>query len=409
MPLSDSFAPAAALSLYDARPFFEKALLFGIQNKLLDQAKLDAINADAPKGMVQIARYFGNEFLRPELEQAKNRLVNLVSLCLEHDSGGDVRLAAEALRDHSLLSRSKRGADLLKALIGLPQTSHFGMNGPTGFRDEQIGLLAEWSLKSLAEYQAELARRQQVAQLMDAAIWLADFLDLPASELQDIGPDAEAVIRTALLTLACKRAEMPGRLAFENMMKAWRKKHGADVSSIALPIPQQLPKLFKAVVLAVRASVVADLSQILDNRVSVRKLFNQTPAFSDRYFWLENAVDEVDLYDRSASAAWNKLTGGHTHESELLTLLLCVASDTKPKPLLTEKAASTLIRKIQKNGLQPELARQWLKDNAPVQHQSDYLKLWDDFVEESQRTLQSDAVAAIDDALKLLWRECNLK
>ena len=48
----------AAVSLYDARPFFEKALVYGVQNNIIDTAKLEAIAADAPKGMVQIARYF---------------------------------------------------------------------------------------------------------------------------------------------------------------------------------------------------------------------------------------------------------------------------------------------------------------------------------------------------------------
>ena len=77
------------MSLYDARPFFEKALAYGVQHGLIDAQKLEAINNDAPKGMVQIARYFGNEFLRPDLEKARERLVNLVSLHLEHATGGD--------------------------------------------------------------------------------------------------------------------------------------------------------------------------------------------------------------------------------------------------------------------------------------------------------------------------------
>ena len=55
------------VSLFDARPFFEKALAYGIQHGIIAPAKLEAINAEAPKGMVQIARYFGSEFLRPEL------------------------------------------------------------------------------------------------------------------------------------------------------------------------------------------------------------------------------------------------------------------------------------------------------------------------------------------------------
>ncbi len=57
----------SVVALFDDRPFFEKALAFGVQHGVLDQAKLEAIQTAAPKGMVQIGRYFGSEFLRPEL------------------------------------------------------------------------------------------------------------------------------------------------------------------------------------------------------------------------------------------------------------------------------------------------------------------------------------------------------
>ena len=74
-------SPNAAqhVALFDARPFFEKALVYGLQHGIIDQSRLDAIQTDAPKGMVQIARYFGSEFLRPELEKARDRIINLVS------------------------------------------------------------------------------------------------------------------------------------------------------------------------------------------------------------------------------------------------------------------------------------------------------------------------------------------
>jgi lantibiotic modifying enzyme len=109
------------VALFDARPFFEKALAFGLQQRIIDQAKIEVICTEAPKGMVQIARYFGTEYLRPELERAKDRIVNLISLHLEHSCHGDLRSAAELLRDNSLLSRSKAGSDMLKALIAMPQ------------------------------------------------------------------------------------------------------------------------------------------------------------------------------------------------------------------------------------------------------------------------------------------------
>ena len=407
-----SLAPASSVSLYDTRPFFEKALVFGVQNGIIDQQKLDAIGNDAPKGMVQIARYFGTEFLRPELEKAKDRIINLVSLYLENSSGGDLRLAAESLRDHSFLSRSKGGSDLLKALLAMPQNSHFGMNERAGFSDDKIPLLAKWSLASLSDYQAELAKRSQVAQTMDAAIWLAGALGMEADELEDASPDAEAVIRTALLTLACRRRTMPDWVGFEKMVLALRKKYGeaADASSLfPIAMPAKLPIHFKAVLQKVQQSVAADLAKILDAKVPVRKLFNQTPAFVGRYFWVEDGLSEVDDYDRSASLAWHKVTGGHSDDSSLLTLLLCVATETAPKTLLTEKSAIALIRKIRKTGLKPGLASQYMALHAPAQHQSDYARLWNDFLLDAQPTLQSDRDYGLQDALTLLRRECNVK
>ena len=409
MPTRNSPLAPSGVSVYDARPFFEKALVYGVQNHIIDQHKLDAICSDAPKGMVQIARYFGNEFLRPEIEKAKDRIVNLVSLCLESTSGGDLRQAAELLRDHSFLSRSKGGSDMLKSLLAMPQNSHFGMNERGGFTDDQIPLLAKWSLRSLADYQAELARRSLVAQLIDAAIWLADALGMEAAELEDAGKDAEAVIRTALLIFTSKRTEMPDWVAFEKMIAALRKKYGASQAVFSIEIPNNLPDQFKGVVETVRQSVIADLSKILDATLPVRKLFDQTPAFMGRYFWVEDGLSEVDHHDRSASSSWNKATGGHSDDSSLLTQILCVAADVAPKTLLTEKGAAALVRKIRKTGLKPDLVGNYILAQAPAQHQEGYTQLWTDFLEEAQDTLQSDRDYALKDAVALLRRECNVK
>jgi len=401
-------APAvSAVSLFDKRPFFEKALLFGVQHGLIDHAKLDAIAQEAPKGMVQIARYFGSEFLRPELEKARDRLVNLVGLHLQFASNGDLHRAAELLRDHSFLSRSKAGSDLLKALIVMPQNTHFGMNERGGFTDRHIGQLARWSLASFTEVQAELTARQRVAHIVDAALWLADTLGLSADELQDYEPDAEAVIRTALLSHASKRNEPPDWAAFEQMVTALRKKDESRIAN-TLMLPKNLPDEFHAVVEAVRQSVLADLPKVLDARLSVRKLFDQTPAFMGRYFWLEDALSEVGQYDRKRSTAWDKLTQGHDDDGTLLTLLLGIAAGASPKTLLTEKSATALIRKIRKTGFQPELASDYIKTHAPEQHQDDYTRLWLDFVAEAQTTLVSDHDAKLTDALALLRRECNV-
>jgi hypothetical protein len=399
----------AVVALFDDRPFFEKALAYGVQHGVLDPTKLDAIQTDAPKGMVQIARYFGSEFLRPELEKAKDRIVNLVSLTLEIQSGGDLRKAAEHLREHSFMSRSKAASDMLKALIVMPQNTHFGMNEHGGFSDKHIPQLAKWSLCNLAEYQAELAKREQVAHVIDAAIWMADQLGLHADDLEEAGCDAEAVIRTALLAAATKHKEMPDWVVFQKIIATLRKP--SATKTINLAAPKNLPAEFKAAVELVRQSVEADLPKILDAKLTPQKLFNQTPAFVGRYFWVEDGLAEVDHFDRQTSAAWIKATGGHSDDSSLLTLFLCIATGHKGstgKTLLTEKTAATLIRKIRKSGVQPELATAFIQANAPAEHQDDYIDMWEAFIDESLDTLESDHDYKLHDALALLRRECNV-
>ena len=408
----------STVSLFDARPFFEKALAYGVQHSIISNDRIEAMGQEAPKGMVQIARYFGSEFLRPELEQARTRLVNLVSLHLEHSSGGDLQLAAHALCEHSLLSRSKAGADLLKALIVMPQNSHFGMNEGGGFTDEHIPQLAKWSLRALADYQAELAQRSAVALVLDAATWLAQRLGVEAEDLQDAGKDAEAVIRTALLLAALKRTEMPDWARFENLIVDLRKKHSAGQTSVGRPtasaktlaiaLPKNLHEAFVPVVAAVRASVLADLPKILDPGLAVRKLFDQTPSFIGRYFWIEDSLSEVDHFDRNVSAAWHKATAGHEDEGALLTLFLCVAAVASPKTLLTEKSAAAMLRKIRKTGLQPALASGFIAEHAPQQHQHAYQALWASFLEEALPVLTNDHDYTLAEALALLRRECQV-
>jgi hypothetical protein len=399
----------AAVSLYDARPFFEKALQYGVEHKLIDTEKLNSICADAPKGLVQIARYFGTEFLRPDLENAKDRMVNLVSLHLEHSCSGDLMQAARQLAEHSFLSRSKAGSDMLKAMIAMPQNSHFGMNERGGFTDDHIPHLARWALRSLAEYQAELAKREQVALVIDAAIWMADELGLDADDLEEAGKDAEAVIRTALLTMNTRGTKLPDWVAFEKMVLALRKKYSANPGEFSIKLPEHLPREFHQVVDHTRQSLMMDAAKLLDLTLPARKLFDQTPAFMGRYFWQESALSEVDHHDRSSFGAWEKFTGGNSDDGSLLTLFFCLAAHAAPKTLLTEKSAATLVRKVKKAGFKPEAAAQYIADQAPAQYQSDYAKLWSNFSDEAVPVFKSDAVGSFDDAIALLRRECNVQ
>ncbi len=399
--------PPAAVELFDARPFFEKALIFGVQHGILNQARIEAICTEAPKGMVQIARYFGTEFLRPDLEKARDRLVNLVSLSLQSSSQGDLRMAAEILRDNSLLSRSKAGADMLKALIVMPQNTHFGMNERGDFSDRHIAQLDRWSCMGLTEYQTELAQRNQAALTVEAAFLLSDRLGLSADDLQDAEPDAEAVIRTALLAHATACHEMPDWVRFEKMIQSLRKQ--AIRKSLQLQPILDVPPRFESVLAHTLLSVQDDLPKILDTKIPVRTLFDQLPSFMGRYFWIEDALNEVDHHDRTQSATWQKLTQGHHDDGTVLTLLLCVASSSKPKTVLTEKAAASLIRKIRKQGLSSELATEFINRHAPLNFQSDFSQLWQDFLVHALPILCSDHDVKLNDALALLRHECNVK
>jgi hypothetical protein len=298
---------------------------------------------------------------------------------------------------------------MLKAMLALPQSTHFGMHEGRGFRDEQIPILERWTLRSLDEFNAELAKRQLVAQVMDTAIWFAQAWGLDVDTLDDEGKDAEAVIRTALVmgSGSGKPTDAPDWVRFQKRIESLRKKSGATKPP-AFALPSDFPQELTSAALALVDSVRSDWSKIIDGSISVKKLFNQTPAFIGRYFWLDDGLAEVEEYEREVSAAWDKATGGHDDEGSLLTLFLGLAAGSTPKTLLSEKSAATLIRKIRKSGFKPELATQFIQTHAPAQFQADYAQMWESFVEEGRDTLESDADYALHDALALLRRECNV-
>ena len=407
------------LALFDERSFFEKSLLYGIEKKWINTEKLREINQSAPKGIVQIARYFGTEYLRPELDKGKDRMINLISLSLQWDSNGDLDQAAILLRDNSLLAISKKGSDLLKNLISMPQNSHFGMNQDSDFHAGKIPLLAQWSLKSWPEYQLEFAKRKNVSIVIDVAKTWAEKLGLNEDELRDEGPDAEAVIRTALLCFYMNRKSMPNWVDFEKIIVGFREKFKVNSqpktkvgsrNNISPPfaLPLDCPDDWKQTVSDTLTSLSKDWQNILDVSVPVRKLFTQKPAFIGRYFWLEDGLAEVDQFSQTVSSNWEKSTGGHTDDGSLLTLFLCLGTGAPEKTLLTEKAASGLVRKVRKHGIKSKLVDEYITHNAPSHLQEDYLELWQSFLHEALPVLESDFDYSLVDSLSLLRRECNV-
>lgn len=412
-------APAGhspALSLFDERSFFEKALRYGLAHGVIDQQRLEAMEDEGARGMVQIARYFGSEFLRPDLELARERMVNMMSLSLRIRSQGDLGKAAETLRDSTLLSCSKAGSDMLKALIVMPQNSHFGMNERGSFSDRHIGQLARWSLAPFEEYQAELRERDHAVLAVQAALEMGQALGLDQEMLHDAGADADAVIRTALLVSVVQSDSYPDWVALEKLIEGWRKKSATAASlaktakalSAKIKVPAGLNLRSNALVEELRDSVIADLPKLLNARTPLRKLLDQTPAFMGRYFWLEDALSDINQLDTERSAAWDKLSKGRSDDATVLTLLLCTCAALAPKPSLTEKTALTLVRRLRKNGLKPELAQQWLQDFAPAHYLADYLALWQNFCDHAGSTLLDEHDKNLRSALRLLRSECNI-
>jgi hypothetical protein len=195
---------------------------------------------------------------------------------------------------------------------------------------------------------------------------------------------------------------------FAQTIALLRKKFGTSDQPPAMPLPKGLPRAFAPALQAVADSLRADWARIMDGSIPARKLFAQTPAYTGRYFWLEDGLAEVEDFEREVSKAWNKATSGHDDEASLLTLFVCVAAGAAHKTLLTEKAAASVIRKIRKSGLDSQLATQFIGDHAPAAYQADYLRMRTEFVEEALPVLRSDADYALHDALALLRRECNI-
>jgi hypothetical protein len=404
-------AAPASVAVYDGRPFFERALRHGVAMRILDAERLDAIRRDAPKGIVQIARYFGTEFLRPELERARERMVALIGLHLEDASGGDLDRAAQLLRDHSLLSRSKQGSDLLKALIVMPDSSHFGLaedDAAFGERDDHLAQLARWSLRSIDDYRAERDRRQAARDRIDAACWFAARSDVSRDDLREAQVDAEAVIRTGLLAhAAAGRVQLPSWSRFAALVAQLRKR--AAAGPLAPGLPAELPARFAPLARDLWAAMARDdLPRILDAAVTPKQLFTQTVSFLGRYHWADGDAGEIGDFDRAVSDQWAKLTQGHTDDSSLLTLFVCIAAGVPPKTALTETAAASLVRRLRKHGYDEEKPADFIREFAPHEHHNDYQRLWKQFAAETRRDLLDERDTKLFEALSALRLHCNL-
>ncbi|MBC7575675.1 MAG: hypothetical protein H7244_15240 [Herminiimonas sp.] len=395
------------LATVDKRPFFEKALTYGVQQGLIDSIRCEAIVADGAKGTVQVAEYFGTSHLFTALENARKRIVHLVSLYLEDQFGNDLDKAARSLCDNSFLSHSRGGNDLLKKLHAMPESAVFdgGVKGQTlkDFQDERT--LAK--PLTHAAYHKELARRGANTAQQAAARWFAQDMAVPVSALDSIG--ADAVIRTGLLRRLGTADGCPNRQEFAHLIQ---KLRAVAVATGKLKFPKSLlddvPDAHREIASGIRREIEKhDAPLLFDAMLALDEAFNR---IESRYFLRETGLEDVDAFEAFVSTAWQQLTKGKEDPYSRLTLFMCLAAGLKPKTTLTAAEARSLIRKVRKDGFQEDVVSRLIATSAPFAIRDDLLAMWEDeFFPEAQVRLLDASDEKTIFAMQFLSENCNIK
>lgn len=395
------------LATVDKRPFFEKALTYGVQQRLIDSIRCEAIVADGAKGTVQVAEYFGTSHLFTALDNARKRIVHLVSLYLEDQFGHDLDKAARSLCDNSFLSHSRGGNDLLKKLHAMPESAVFdgGVKGQTlkDFQDERT--LAK--PLTHAAYRKELARRNANTAQQAAARWFAQDMAVPVSALDSIG--ADAVIRTGLLRRLGTADDCPNRQEFALLIQ---KLRDVGVATGKLKFPKSLlddvPDAHREIASGIRREIEKhDAPLLIDATLALDEAFNR---IESRYFLRETGLEDVDAFEAFVSKEWQQLTKGKEDPYSRLTLFMCLAAGAKPKTTLTAAEARSLIRMVRKDGFQEEVVPRLIATSAPFAIRDDLLAMWDDeFFPEAQVRLLDASDEKYIFAMQFLSENCNIK
>ncbi|MBL8398054.1 MAG: hypothetical protein JNL84_07920 [Candidatus Accumulibacter sp.] len=390
------------VTVYEDRPFFERALRHGVRQGLIDRPRLERFFNDAPKGIVQIADHFGSAYLRPNIELARQRLVNLISLFLEAGSAGDLEHAARSLRDHTLLSHSRGGSEMLKSLWQLPEDTTLGAQAPT---TSQKAFLADWSLRSLTDYRRALLQRQDNQAAIEAANTFVTQAKLSPQEVD--GASAEAIVRSALLVTLCGKSAplLPNGGEFLRLLKHLREK-GLSAKNrqrvqklLAALSPTSLP----AVEREWRRLENHDMPRLLDHGLPIDRLYTELAPF---YFLRDFNFDDGGPLTTVTSSTWREVTSDKSDDSSLLTVFVCLAAGVSPKPALNRKAARTLIQQSRANGLRNDPVLAFIRDFAPFAMQDDLTTLWQEFFDEAEAYLLDDSDDTLSQALRFLREHC---
>lgn len=387
---------STALAQVDPRPFFEKALCFGLDQGLLSPAHLQNLLADGPKGIVQIANFFGTAHLRPELENARRRMVNLASLYLEDLSDGDLRLAALSLRDKTFLAHSKGGSEMLKRLHAMPAFKIITEHRVSA--ENQRDFLNDHSLASalsLADYRAALAERRTCQREIDFAQWLAKKLGVPKTQI-DAASDTEAdmVFRSAMLAVFVAKAplRMPSRSGFVRLVEAAKNKRAkldeARLDGLLKDAPPEFQQLGRKEMLNFIGTCLPEIRNAA--RTADSLLYGES---SLPFFVVEDIDEDNREYEKLVAKEWHRITDGEDDDPAVVsTVFLLVATGFPPKSKLLLREAKEIIRVFRTSGFDSRAVVGFVEAHAPHQIRDDMKSLWlDDLLPEAEvRLADSD-------------------
>ena len=405
---------SSAIATVDNRRFFERALAFGLREEIITSSRLEAILEDGPKGIVQIANHFGTAHLRIDLENARDRMLNLISLYLENMSGGDLQLAALAIRDKTFLSLSKAGSDLLKRLHAMPDNTLIG--GHVAQSEDQKNFLNDKTLASPmlnVEYQAEQNLRATCQQQITLACWLARRMGLAQNELQSVV--AETVVCSALLVLLVKdtKLELPGRTGLVKLLDSARKKTcKLDESKLDAFLAQQPEDLATALRNAMKQFLAETIPELRSSTVSADALLHGGDAAGD-FFINDNIAEDLGEYDRLVAKEWHRVTKGDGDDpSVIATLFLFIATGMTPKASALQREAKELIAKFRTSGFDTKAVIAYIEAHAPHEMREDLINLWLEDLKPEAETHLADLDPQMPDshmdrALRYFQKTCN--
>jgi hypothetical protein len=403
---------ATALTPFDNRPFFDKALRYGVQQGILTPERLQGMQTDFSKGIVQIANYFGTAHLRPELELALHRMVNLISLYLEDLSGGDVQTAAASLRDKTFLSHSKGGSDMLKRLHTMPDSTLIldravSPENQRAYLDEKTAA----DTIPLAEYRSELDLRQAHQNTIDFAFWLAKKMGVTRDDVDD----ADSLIRSAMLVFFVDPVELklPTRTAFVGLIKtakqAKTRLNDSRLKALLKVAPTEFQRLAQH---SMDRFIAHDLPKIRTTSITADKLLYGESG--EMYFVSESLDEDVREYDRLVAKEWDRVTRGETDDPAVVaTVFLFVATGFPAKASMLLREAKEIVRVFRTSGFDSPAVIKFINDHAPESIREDLQKSWaDDLKREAEDQLADNDPnwpdTHMERALEYLRKTCRV-